>query len=137
MVLLFTILLGVSITGMVLLLSVKRYELNNGRVLFVSIRPTLSSLSHRLSFLIGRVFPALVRNYALLSKRGLATLLHNGVARATLLLEFTLEKVLHVVREKTTSERPAGEASAFLREVADHKKKLLKRSKSNRIILDE
>jgi hypothetical protein len=137
MVLMLSLSLCISIIGMVLLLGVKRYELSNGKVFFASVRPGLGAFTHMVSVWVTRVLPALIKHLAIRARRSLESLLHKLVARAALLVEYVLEKGLHIVRETTTSNRAQGEVSPFLREVADHKKKLLKRSKSNRIILDE
>ena len=116
--------------GIVGLLSAKRYEMATGKVVFGEVRPKIGAFFHALLTLIERVFPALLSR----SFRGVAQyaswFVHNGVARGVLALERGLERTLSVVRYATTHPpaESAGKASAFLQEVAEHKKKLLKRS---------
>jgi hypothetical protein len=50
--------------------------------------------------------------------------------------KFVLERTLTAVREKTQVKHEGAEVSTFLREVAEHKKKLSKKSKSERIIIE-
>jgi len=54
-------------------------------------------------------------------------LAHRTTAWSVLQVERMLEKTLHTLRH-TTAARADGEASAFLREVAEHKKSLIEKS---------
>jgi hypothetical protein len=118
------IVLAVSIVGMLALISVKSYELSTGKLLFAGARPRISRFSQRMVFIFGTALPRFVVWEARRVYRWLASFAHSAVARAALRLERWLESVLTTVREKTTTTRAPGEASAFLREVAEHKKKL-------------
>ncbi len=120
----FIILLVVSITGMGFLLGVKYYELSTGRLLLGSARPKLSKFAARMVFLFGTAVPLYLAWQAERGYKGLSAWLHKAVAHATINLERWLESVLHTVREKTADTRAPGEASAFLREVGEYKKKL-------------
>ena len=127
MVLFFTIALGLSIGGMASLLALKRYELDTGKLVMADVRPVVGEFFHRVVVMVGSRLPDFAQRSAARATQALRALAHHMVARATLGLEQMLERVLHTVREKTSPPRAPGEASAFLREVADHKKQILKR----------
>jgi hypothetical protein len=120
----FIILLVISVLGMAILLGVKHYELSTGRLMFGASRPKISKFSHRMVFLFGTAVPLYVAWQFERSYKGVSSWLHKGVARVAVQFEHWLERVLHRVREKTTVTRAPGEASAFLREVGEYKKKL-------------
>lgn len=109
---------------MTLLLSVKYYELSTGRMVLGSARPKISKFAARMVFLFGTAVPLYLAWQVERGYKGLSGWLHKGVARFVVTLEHWLERVLHRVREKTTTARSPGEASAFLREVGEYKKKL-------------
>ncbi len=120
-------LLCISIVGLVTLLSVKRRELSTGRVMFGGLRPKAGKLLGQGMHFLERQAPAIATESA---RRAIArgrVASHRVVAWAVLKTERGLESTLQVLRG-ATQERGAGEASAFLREVAEHKKSLLKRS---------
>ena len=130
MVLFFTLGLILSILGMVGLLGFKRYELTSGQVLFASARPALGAFFRQALWWIEKVLPALVRVYTIRAVRYCKVSLQRTLARSILWLEHTLERMLHTVREQTTTAvRSPGEASAFLREVAEHKRTLSRRTR--------
>ena len=128
----FTTTLGVSIIGMVSLLAVKRYELNSGRVVLNAVRPHLNTVFHRTLVFVERILPVLVRVYAermvLLGVRAVQQL----IARTILIAEHWLQKALDTLRMTTHVPHPSIPASAFLREVAEHKKTIIKRSRRPR-----
>ncbi len=118
------LLLGISLVGMVGLLVIKNYELTTGKMVFASVRPAISKFSARMVFLFGTAVPQYVKWEAYhLYRTGLA-FVHRVTARLIVMLEHWLERVLTHVREKTAPNRAPGEASAFLREVGEYKKKL-------------
>lgn len=126
----FTTTLIFSMAGIVALLGAKRFEVATGRVVLGEVRPKIGAFFHSLLTWVERVFPALLSRSL---KRGVSYaswFMHNGVARGVLVLERVLERTLAIVRYATAhpSTQSAGKASAFLQEVAEHKKKLLKRS---------
>ncbi len=124
MVLFFTITLAVSVLAMILLLTIKRYELSTGRVVFAGIRPRVGTFFERLSRLSRNILPALVRQYLERMMRLVLVTLQLWIAKVILTLEHLLERVLTAVREKTGEVHITREPSAFLREVADYKKNL-------------
>ncbi len=135
MALFFTATLGISILGMVALLGFKRYELLSGNVILASVRPALSTYSKHTLWWIEKVLPALVRVYSRRTVRYVKATLQQGIAHGILWVEHTLERVLHTVREQTEAPRAPGEASAFLREVAEHKRKLSRRTRKPRAVV--
>ncbi len=134
MVLFFTVGLILSIAGMLGLLGFKRYELSTGNVLFASARPAVGHFLKQALWWVEKVLPALVRVYTMRTIRFCKVVLQRALARSILWIEHTLEQVLHTVRERTTTVRaPGGEASAFLREVAEHKRKLSSRTRKPKV----
>ncbi len=124
---LFITLLVVSLVGLVTLLTVKRWELSNGRVILSGIRPGAGKVLGNALHFFERKAPAIATTSA---RRGYdigRLVFHRLVAWAVLQVERVLEKTLHTLRG-ATQERGEGEASEFLREVAEHKKSLLKRA---------
>ncbi len=133
MVLLLTITLAVSILGIVSILAVKRWEMETGHVLWAGLRPTVGVFLARSLFWIERRAPRLVRELLRSAGNSLLILMHRLVAKGVLIAERGLERTLHLLRHKTDAPRAQGEASAFLREVAEHKKKLLRRPRNSNI----
>lgn len=107
------------------LLGLKRYELRSGRVLLPGVRPGMGDFFARVLQWLGGALPgAVVR----LARRGAHAALHTLHALAALVVivaEHLLERALHALRYNTSAPSASGEASPFLREVAEHKKKLL------------
>lgn len=109
---------------MITLLSLKRYELRTHRVFFAPARPGLGTFFAGALVWLERVLPALIAREV---RRGYAwarAQLRAAIAWGIIATERALERTLYVVRRKTSVPRH-GEASPFLREVAEHKKKLL------------
>ena len=136
---LFVGMLGVSVVGMGTVLALKRYELASGAVFFSAIRPRASDFFARLSAWLTKHLPAAAQHAA---RRGLERAqasVHRNIAKAIIATEFGLEKALRTVKDKTAAGRIPGEASPFLREVAEHKKKLLRRPRTRaiRAIIEE
>ena len=137
MVLFLTIILCVSALGLLAIIGVKHYELSTGRVLWGSMRPAVGAvLSDALHF-VERGVPALLRILIKRLYREARHNLHRGVAWVVLHAERGLELVLHTLRHTTSAPRKGGEASAFLREVSEHKRSLLKESAQSRAIYEE
>ena len=138
MVLFFTGILALSLIGMLSLLGIKHYELVSGKVVLAPVRPSVGAFLHQMRTWVVHVLPALLSTSLEEMRQWLRAALHRGIAQSILMVEYTLEKVLHIVREKTTpTTRAQGEVSPFLREVADHKKKLMRRSRERRSIVEE
>lgn len=126
MVLFFTTTLSVSIIGLVGLIVLKRFELETGHVVFLDFRPRFGSFFEQVLLWAEHILPTLARVWSRRALRAASARVHRGVARLVLFLEHGLERSLHFIRHSTDVRRSAGEASAFLREVAEHKKKLLR-----------
>lgn len=125
MVLFLTVVLILSCAGMAGILLLKRYELRSGRVLMSAARPQLGSFFSRGLFWVERVLPSLAQYEARRLWRALRALLRAAAARALLWTEHGLERGLRALRS-ASAHAPArgGDASPFLREVVEHKKKL-------------
>ncbi len=128
--LVFIVTLYVSLLGMFLLVAIKRWELRTGRVLGARMRPLVSRVSKVLHGWADGVLPGVVRitlkRFALFVR----DVLRGGVARLVLWFEWKLETLLRSVRSRTTPIRHGGApASSFLREVAEHKKMLMRQSR--------
>ena len=137
MVTFFTTTLVISLVGLVGLISVKRFEITTGRVVFGRLRPKQRGLLHRVFVFIERVLAAIIRYFIVMSYRWVRSHIQRSIAWIILHVERALEKWLHIVREKTTVRPGRGEASSFLRAVADHKTKLLSGSKAERAIFED
>lgn len=133
----FSVTLGTSIVGMMLLLVLKRVEQRTGRVLLGRARPAVGRFFHACLVWFEHILPAMARRALARALHTLRLWVRDVVARGMVFFERTLELMLYAVREKTQAPKGSGQVSAFLREVADHKKKLLKRSRSERVILEE
>ena len=116
-----------SVVGLVALIWAKHWELTTGRVILGGVRPQVGQFFHVVLFWIERVLPALARGYSRLFFREALAFLHRGTAALVLWVENLLERILHSVRHTTDVHHvhSAAQASAFLREVAAHKKQLL------------
>lgn len=137
MALFFSVTLGISILGLFAILTLKRYELASGKVFLGRARPGVTRVSHNLVLWFEHILPSLVVHMVRALSAAIRRWLKQVVARTFFLFERGLEALLHTVREKTKPPRGVGQVSAFLREVADHKRELLKRSQSERFIADE
>lgn len=120
----FIVTLAVSIVGMITLLMLKRYELNSGRIFLGSARPAVGHFFHRGLSWFEYVLPGLVRVGAKRLWGTARRLVHVWAARLVVVLESYLERALRRVRHTTVAPKQGKETSAFLREVAEHKKKL-------------
>lgn len=135
MVIFLTAVLVLSCLAMAGLLYVKHWELNTGHTLFAEQRPKAAQVLHAGVIIIERVIPAAIEKGAAEFSVWLRGSARTGLARALAASERALEQALHVLRHKTVPPPTAGgEASAFLREVAEHKKKFLQRSEEKRNI---
>jgi hypothetical protein len=132
-----TIILGVSIAGLLSLLALKRREMKSGRVIFGSVRPGLRKFFHTILVFVEQVIPAFSKRVLHNAFRLMRGGLERVIARAILMFEYMLEHVLHRVRQTSHPPQGSGEVSNFLREVAAHKRALLKRAPSKRAIFEE
>ncbi|MDP4020623.1 MAG: hypothetical protein Q8P58_01080 [Candidatus Adlerbacteria bacterium] len=130
----FSLTLAVSIVGLVTLLVLKRYEMSTSRVVLWRLRPALGHFFHRMLVFVERGLPSAVRTFILGTVR---KHVRTFAAHAMVFFEHNLERMLHLVRQKSQEPRGEGVTSQFLQEVAAHKQKLLRRAPSKRMILDE
>ena len=130
MTLILIIIFSVSSLGILALLVLKRWEIRTGGVLLGRRRKALGMFFDRVLIWVEEILPRLVRIY---SKRGVAVLhtyTHWCVAHAVLYTEYLLERALFMLRRATSAPTSQTEVSAFLREVAEHKKRLLRHGRS-------
>lgn len=133
----FSITLVVSIGMLALLLGLKRYEMNTGRVVFGGARPMIGGFFHIVLVFVERGVPNTLKSVTVRVGRAVRTVVQQLLARAIVFFEHMLEQVLYVVRQK--SEAPRGDvvASPFLQEVAAHKQKLLRGARRKRTIIED
>lgn len=123
MVLFLTIVLLISCAGMALILFLKQRELRSGRVFFAGARPALSGFFSKV-LTVEKALPSVAGAVSRRAGASARAGFHAFAAWVVLHLERVLERALHVIRFKTSAPEAQGEASPFLREVAEYKKKL-------------
>ncbi len=127
MVIFLTALLCLSALGLITLITAKHWELTTGRVLFSEVRPAAGHLLGAGLHFVERRAPVVLKSLAGRLYAEARTGLRIALAWAVLRAEAALERVLNTLRH-TTHPHGEGEASAFLREVAEHKKSLQERA---------
>ena len=132
MVLFFITTLITSLAILSLMLWFKRYELTTGHVLLGQRRHRISRFSARMVFLFGTAVPHFIRYEAHRLYRLAWVFVHALLARILLAIGQWLEGIERNVQEKAGG-RQAGQASPFLREVGEYKKKIAETGESNRI----
>ncbi len=137
MVTVLTATLIVSTMGCVGLLLLKRFELATNRVVFARLRPKQGGVVNRTGVFIERVLPLIIRYFFVSFGRFVRRQFRRLLAWVTLHVEKTLERVLHTVRERSRPRRDRGEASSFLRAVADHKRTVLHQPGIERAIAED
>jgi hypothetical protein len=137
MIIFLIITLGVSLVGMTTLLALKRYELATGRVLFWSMRPRLNRLFFALLYFVERRLPRLVREGVESGVAFVRREIHKFIAKVIVFSEFWLQRALDFLHLTTHAPHPTTPASAFLREVAEHKRNLLRHAHRPRIVVQE
>jgi len=137
MTLFFFITLCLSALGLTLLLGVKRYEMNTGHVIFMRARPKVSRFMHWVMVFIEHVLPFVARRSAAQALRLARAGISNMLARLTLYIETSLRRLLLAIQQGMQPKRGGGVASAFLQEVAEHKKKLLKDPEERKAFFEE
>lgn len=136
MALFFTILLGISLVGLIGVIALKRWELASGKVVMSAYRPGLGERLGNALLFVERGIPFLVRLGVTRGYHAARARVQRAVAWSVIHLEHGLERLLRQVRGATAVRRDGAEASAFLREVAQHKK-TLKKSVKKRAIYEE
>lgn len=119
-----------------MLLAMKRYELNTGRIFMAAARPAIGGFFHRKLVWIEYVLPGLVRVGLKRTYIFVRRVLRVWTIRIAIKLETALEQALSRVRHTTLPAR-RGQSSAFLREVAEHKKRLQKELPEERIVVED
>lgn len=137
MTLFFSITLCLSAVGLVLLLGLKRYEMNTGRVFFARIRPKINRVLHNLVLFVQYMLPFMARRSVAHALRALRVALSSAVARLILYLEVSLHRMLVTIQHAMQPRRGGGTTSTFLQEVADHKRKLLRNPAEKKAIIEE
>lgn len=117
--------LVLSIVGLLLLISLKQWELSSGKLVLGGIRPTLGAYLHAAVYFFEHTLPQRIHALILAASAAARRGIHATVAWAVLVAERVLESSLVRLRRKTELPlvRRSG-ATGFLREVAEHKKKL-------------
>ncbi len=136
MALFFSITLVLSALGLMSLLWVKSYEMRSGRLFMAGVRPAARRGLHASVLFVEYILPGLARRGWRSMLAAARSVLKAAAARAILFFEDTLERMLAFIRALMQPPRGGGEASAFLREVAEHKKKLLEKPVGKREIFD-
>lgn len=136
MVTFFISLLAISIAGLVTLIALKRWEMHTGRVVLGTLRPTASKALGEALYFAEAGMPVMLKRAGRRAYAIARSLFHRFVAWSVLHTERLLERTLRAVRGATQL-KGEGEVSDFLREVAEHKRSLLKRSAKSRAIYEE
>ena len=138
MTLFFSVTLAISVVGLVLLLALKRYEMRTGRVLFSTLRPRVRRTLHATVLFVEYILPFLARrSLAKVWSIARSTLLY-AIARSTVFVEELLQYILHTIEHTMQPHHTSGRpASAFLEEVAEHKRKLLRKPVERRAIFQK
>lgn len=127
MVLFFTITLAVSVVGLLALVGIKHWELQTGKVLLRTVRPSVGAFFGRIRDFSEDMAPDFLKDTLVRAYASVRRVVQRYLAWGLLLAERGVLKVLALLRyEPHHVAGSGGEASAFLREVAEHKKQLQK-----------
>jgi len=131
MVFFFTSTLAVSIVGLSLLLGIKHWELATGSMLGRTFRARAHRYFSAILLWIEHIIPTVIRLYSRWAWRMSLRFIYRSTALLVLRTEKALEHTLHTLRHLTDVRHlpgrgGMGEASVFLREIAEHKKKLVR-----------
>lgn len=127
MALVFAVTLCISIVGLVSLLAIKRWELENKTMVLAPVRPWFGNVSHASLMWLERALPSLATGVARRAAHEVRIAVRQNAAKALLWAEHSLERVLAALRGVTEPPKSTKEASQFLREIAEHKRTLLER----------
>ncbi|HVY72492.1 MAG TPA: hypothetical protein VG984_00345 [Candidatus Paceibacterota bacterium] len=130
--LLFIATLLISIAGLVSLFSIKRWELETGRMVLAGARPKINAFARTVVAWFERALPGLLSSSGTRAAKRAEEWLHRAAAHMLLATEQGLEHMLRHLRGVTEQPRTNREASEFLREVAAHKRTLLSKKASKR-----
>ena|SRR3989344_6190705 len=129
-----TLVLICSSLAMTLLLYIKHWELRSSKLLFARIRPPIAAASTRLVRTVEHHVPAVVERVLRYVLFWIRVRVRDVVARVLLTVEHSLEAMLDGLKHSLTPPREAGgqASSVFLREVAEHKRKLTRVTRASR-----
>lgn len=124
-----TIILGLSIAGLIILLGLKAVERRfGGRLFLPTVRHRMSeALDARLAHMRATA-PRTAARGARITARIMRAYASFGIAKALMSIENFLEHMLKHLRRAPRSAEQSGQASRFLREVAAYKRLLAKES---------
>jgi hypothetical protein len=128
--------LCISALALITLLGVKRYELRTGRVAFARIRPRAQRLIQNVILLVQYMLPFLARRSLFALTRGFRLAVGHFVALGVLYVENALRQMLVAIHNILQPKTHVGPASSFLQEVAEHKRKLLRKPVEKRAIFE-
>lgn len=137
MALFFTITLLVSAASLFVLIGLKRFEMRRGKVVFARVRPFVMGVLYALLRFIEHILPSLMRRVLYKGWVAVRRFASVTLARTVLFFEQRLVQVLELMHYKMQPRHGTGEVSAFLKEVAEHKRKLLRKAPEKRMITDE
>lgn len=119
-----TAILAFSIVGLIVLVSLKAWEMRAGHVLFPSVRPSAGERSIRVLHFARAEFPHKLARVGRITRKLARAYISLASAKALFYFERGLERALHKVRTAPANLKERGEASPFLREVAAYKRML-------------
>ncbi|MDE2212924.1 MAG: hypothetical protein KGJ34_00065 [Patescibacteria group bacterium] len=124
MVIFLTAVLLCSSLGMVLLLAIKHWEVSKDRMLFRSTRAQVNeSFAIYLNFFASRL-PSLAQEKGRTHIEAVEVWCKGMLARVLLKAEGVLERMLRTLKQTTAPHSAQGQVSAFLQEIAEHKRTL-------------
>lgn len=124
-----TILLCISIVGLLSLIAFKAWELKSETFLFSGVRTRIGGHSHRFLESLRAEFPKTAARTTRILGRVVRTYASFGLAKMLIAFEALLEKTLRTIRTAPRELERRGEASPFLREVAAYKRMITRASR--------
>ena len=124
-----TILLLISIAGLVGLIAFKAWELKSETFLFSGVRTKIGGHSHRFLESLRAEFPKTAARTTRIFGRVVRAYASFGLAKMLIAFEALLEKILRTIRTAPRELERRGEASPFLREVAAYKRMIARASR--------
>lgn len=124
-----TILLLISIAGLLGLITFKAWELRSETFLFSGVRTKIGGHSHRFLESLRAEFPKTAARTTRIIGRVVRAYASFGLAKMLIAFESLLEKTLRAIRTAPRELERRGEASPFLREVAAYKRMITRASR--------
>lgn len=132
-----TSILALSLLGLVILVSLKAWEMRAGHLLFPSMRHVAGARSAHVLHFARAEFPHRLARAGRVARRLLRAYVSFASAKALFYFERGLERILHKVRTAPSNLKERGEASPFLREVAAYKRMLDREVESKKVVPSE